>query len=189
MANFIIPDDFLSRTDLKQEALQSYRIPLTEFRVHDAVSSLLPAAAANDDLGMINGTFGTTGTSLQTSDAKATTVTQYGRVQVPLPVEYDNGQSITLAIAADMETTVSDGTATIDVEAYKNGAGDDICATAAQSCNALTSSTLSFVITPTGISSGDLLDIRVTAAITDSATGTAVVAQITSVILKLDIRG
>jgi hypothetical protein len=115
MANFIIPDDFLSRTDLKQEALQSYRIPLTEFRVHDAVSSLLPAAAANDDLGMINGTFGTTGTSLQTSDAKATTVTQYGRVQVPLPVEYDNGQSITLAIAADMETTVSDVNSTIDV--------------------------------------------------------------------------
>ena len=189
MANFIIPDNFLSRTDMKQEALQSYRIPLTDCVTHDQVATVLPTAAANDDLGLITGTFGTTGPSLRTSDAKATTVTQYARVQIPLPVEYDDGQSISLAIAADMETTVSDGTATIDVEAYLNGAGDDICATAAQSCNALTTATLTYVITPTGISTGDLLDIRLTAAITDSATGTAVIAQITSIILKLDIRG
>jgi hypothetical protein len=189
MADFLIPDDFVTRNDMKPEELVSYRIPLTHFRVHDAQASILPAAATADDLGLINGTFGTTASSLQTSDAKATTVTQYGRVQVVLPAEYDNGQSVTLAIAADMETTVSDGTATIDVECYKNGAGSDICATAAQSCNALTSSTLSYVITPTGLVTGDLLDIRITAAITDSATGTAVVAQITSVILKLDVRG
>lgn len=189
MASFIIPDNFLARTDLKLEELKPYPVPLTLFRVHDAIQTNLPGTAANDDLAIISGTLGTADPVLQTSDAKATTVTQYARVQVPVPVEYQSGQTVTVVVNANMTTTVSDGTATVDLSAYRNGAGDDLCATAATTINDTDAADVSFTITPTNLVAGDLLDMRVKVAITDSATGTAVLGTINSVTLKCDIRG
>jgi hypothetical protein len=88
---------------------------------------------------------------------------------------------------------VSDGTATVDVECYELSAagvaGSDLCATAAQSINSTTSGSDDFTITPTGLSPGDMLDIRVTVAITDAATGSGVIANISQVAVLCDIRG
>lgn len=156
-------------------------IAMTEFRVWDAQQTNLPGTAANDDLAIIGGTFGTAGPVLQTADAKTTTKTQYARCQVKVPSTYCDGATISVAINAGMVTTVSDGTATVDLEVYLNGAGSDICATAAQSINSLTAATKTFDITETAICAGDLLDIRVTLAVTDSASGTAVIGQINSI--------
>ena len=189
MNAFLIPDNFVLRTDMKLEELATYRIPLDNFRVHDAVSSLLPATAANDDLGMITGTLGTSRTSLRTSDSKAASTTQYGRTQIILPPEYQAGETVQLVLKCDMETTVADTSAAVDVTAYINGTGSDICATAAQSMNALLASDKTFVLTATNLEPGSLIDVRVSIAIVDGATGTAVIGQITQCDLQCDIRG
>lgn len=183
----------IDRSKLAQDADGVYIIPFTGMRVQDNLSTLLPAIASGSDLGLIDGTFGTDAAVLQTSDAKATTVTQYARFLFGLPVEYDDGASITVRVRAGMETTISDGTATVDVECFKqdrDGAvGADLCATAAQSCNTLANSDLSFIITPTGVAAGEVLDIRLAVAITDAATATAVIGEITEAAMLLDVRG
>lgn len=189
MGSYLIPDNFVARTDLKQEDLASYPVQLTQLRVHDAIQTNLPGTAANDDLAIISGTIGTADPVLRTSDAKATTVTQYARVQLPLPVEYQSGQTVTVVVNANMTTTVSDGTATVDLVAYRNGAGSDICATAATTINDTDAADVSFTITPTNLVPGDMLDCRLAVAITDSATETAVLGTINSITLKCDIRG
>ena len=67
--------------------------------------------------------------------------------------------------------------------------GSDLCATAAQSINSLTQATLAFDVTATSLSAGDLLDCRVAVAITDSATGTAVLGKVSRLSILADIKG
>ena len=191
LSGSIVPG--ITRSSLVQDDLQTYVVPFRDFRVHDNLSSLLPATAASDDLGLDGETFGTETPYLVTSDAKATTVTQYGRFQFALPPEYVSGQSVRVEIKAGMKTTVSDGTATVDVSVYESdddgGVGSDLCATAAQSINSLTQATLAFDVTATSLSAGDLLDCRVAVAITDSATGTAVLGKVSRLSILADIKG
>jgi hypothetical protein len=171
-----------------------FTLALETFRVHDAFQTSLPTSASSDDLGLIIGTFGTDAVVVQTSDAKNTTVTQRARFSVRLPESYASGQAIKIVPFAGMKTTVANGTATIDVEAYaKNTStglvGSDLVTTSATTINSLTAAAKEFTVTPTGLVAGDELDVRVTIAITDSATGTAVIGRITRLYLQLGIRG
>lgn len=190
---FICKDSQILRSYLNQREDTPIAIPVEDWKVHDNLASFLPTTAASDDLGRILGTFGTSSPVLQTSDAKATTVTQYGRIRYVLTDNYDINQSISLQVRAGMDTTISDGTATIDVECYVDdgdgSVGSDICATAAQSINSLTKANLEFILTPTSLAIGDILDIRITIAITDSATGTAVIGEVSQIQMLRDVRG
>lgn len=175
--------------------LQPFPIPLTDFRVWDAMQTVLPGTPATDDLGLVGGTFGTATPSIRTEDLKAAGATnKRARVLVQLPWEYESGQSISLRFVAGMITTVSDTTATLDVEAYKlqsdpdDAIGSDLVSTAATSMNSLTFTNIDFVVTPTGLSPGDILDVRITMAINDGATATAVIGGITAVKLLADVR-
>lgn len=174
--------------------LQSFPIPLTNFRVWDAMATVLPSAGANDDLGLVGGTFGTATPSLRTQDCKTLTNSNRARVLVQLPWDYVAGESVTLRFKAGMITTVSGTTATIDCEAYKlqedpdDAIGSDLVSTAAQTINSLVFANVDFVVTPTSLSPGDILDVRVSTAIVDGATVTAVIAGITSVRLLCDVR-
>jgi hypothetical protein len=184
----------IARAKLDQDEIQEYVVPWSSFRIHDAIESLLPQPPADDDLGWpATDTFGSVTPYLSTADAKATTVTAYARFQFYLPPEYDSGQTLTCRVRGGMVTTVSDDTATVDVEVHKadrDGAcGADICATAAQSINNLTAADKSFTITPTGLVPGDWLDVRITVAITDGSTATAVIGRVYEVAMLLDIRG
>ena len=191
LSGAIVPG--IARSSLEQDDLQNYVIPFRDWRIADNLSSLLPATAASDDLGMDGETFGTETPFLVTSDAKATTVTQYGRFQFALPPEYVSGQSVRIQVKAGMKTTISDGTATVDFQVYESdddgGVGADLCATAAQSINSLTQATLNFDITATSLAAGDLLDCRMTVAITDSATSTAVLGKVSRCSVLADIKG
>lgn len=183
-----------NRSDLVQDNNQVYTVPLTQFRVHDALHTNLPGTAADDDLALATGTLGTDAPKLSAGDLKAAgATTRYGRVQVPLPPEYQDGETVTLRVSAGMETTVADTSATVDVECYEvdreGGVGSDLCTTSAQDINSLTFANADFTITPTGLSAGDLLDIRLAVAVNDAATGTAVTAVIGQVELLLDIKG
>tara|TARA_Y100000310_G_scaffold342361_1_gene445311 strand:- start:1154 stop:1828 length:675 start_codon:yes stop_codon:yes gene_type:complete len=184
----------IARTKLEQNALAKFVIPLTAFRVFDALQTNLPGTAAADDLGLIGGTFGTNSPTLQTSDLKAAGATNMrARCLVALPAEYDDGETVQIRVHGGMKTTVSDTTATVDIECYESdkeeGISADLCTTAAQDINSLTAGDDDFTITPTSLVSGDVLDIRVTVAINDGATGNAVIGIIGSIELLCDIKG
>lgn len=175
--------------------LQPFPIPLTEFRVWDAMQTLLPGTPSADDLGLVGGTFGTATPSLRSEDLKTLGATnKRARVLVQLPWDYVAGESVTLRFKAGMITTVAGTSATLDCEAYKlqedpdDAIGSDLVSTAATTMNSTTFANIDFVITPTSLSPGDILDVRITCAVNDGASGTAVIAGITSAKLLADVR-
>ena len=185
----------IPRSYLTQDADVAIGVPVTDLRKTSDLAAVLPNAASGSDLGIYNGGtgFGTDAPVVRTSDAKATTVTQYARFQWVVGSEFDVGETLQVRVNAGMNTTVANGTATVDVEAYvidEDGTvGSDICATAAKDINLLTKANKDFTLTSSTVAKGDVLDIRVTVAITDSATATAVIGEIGSIRMLRDIRG
>ena len=175
--------------------LQSFPIPLTDFRVWDALQTLLPGTPSSDDLGLVGGTFGTGTPSIRTEDLKAAgSTTKLARFLVQLPWEYVAAESVTLRFKAGMITTVAGTSATLDCEAYKlqedpdDAIGSDLVSTAAQSINSLTFANADFALTPTSLSPGDILDVRITMVVNDGASATAVIGGITNAKLLADVR-
>lgn len=180
----------VARAVLTQDDLAPYALPLVNAKVWDAPQTAIPGTPANDDLGLIYNTLGTASPSIESGDAKAATVTRYTYLQWAVPKEYQAGQTITLRLNAGMKTTVSDTSATIDAQVYRQAAPTvDICATAAQSINSLTAADKDFTITPTDVVPGDLLEIRLAIAIVDGATGTAVIGKLYRATVLADIKG
>lgn len=186
----------LARSQQIQEVLVEYVVNPLLCRVHDSLHTLLGATAGSpsaDDMALITGTPGTDAPTLQGVDFGGTSTDEKCAFLFVLPAEYDEGQSITVRIRAAMLTTVSDGTATVDVECWKaddNGAvGSDICATAAQSINSLTPANKDFVITPSGLEVGDVLIIRVSFGGSDTGNAGVMIPEISKISLLLDIRG
>lgn len=180
----------VARNNLVQDDLKPYPVPLSECKTWDAAATNIPAAGANDDLGLVTGTLATDVPTLQSGDSKAATTNRYAGFYVPVPAEYVDGETITIVINAGMKTTVSDTSANLDLEAYRVGAPTvDVCATAQQSINSLTAADKSFTITPTGVVAGELLFCRVKVAIVDGATATAVIGKINSITAKFDVKG
>ena len=175
--------------------LQAFPIPLTDFRVWDAMQTVLPGTPATDDLALIGGTFATATPSLRSEDLKTLGATnKLARVLVQLPWEYESGQSVSLRFKAGMITTAADTTATLDVEVYKlqadpdDAIGSDLVTTAATTMNSTTFADIDFALTASALSPGDILDVRITCAVNDGAGGTAVIAGITSAKLLADVR-
>jgi len=183
----------IARSGLAQDDNAEYVVPWASLRVFDALATNLPATSGTDDLGLYGGTFGSASPKVSTGDVKASSVTRYARFQFALPPEYVAGQSVTVRLHAGMTTTAADTSATVDVECYKSddeaGIGSDLCTTTAADINDTTDADFDFVITPTGLTAGDVLDIRLTVAVVDSATGTAVIADIGKISVLLDIKG
>ena len=180
---------------LELAELQAMPIPLTSFRVHDALQTPLPGTPATDDLGLVGGTFGTATPSLRTEDLKAAGATNNrARALVQLPWNYEAGQSVSLRFVGGMITNVADTTATLDCEVYKqqndpdDAIGSDLYTGSAVNMNSLVFSNLDFALSASGLSPGDYLDVRITTAVNDGATGTAVIAAITRAHLLCDVR-
>lgn len=193
-ANFAGTVTGIDRASLEMDDDQPYKIPLTAWRVWDAMQTNLPGTPASDDLGLVGGTFGTASPAIQTGDLKAAgSTTRYARCQFVLPPEYVAGQSVTIRAHAGMVTTVSDGSATIDFQAYRSddeaGIGADLVATAATTINSLTAADKDFAVTATTLNPGDTIDIRMSVTVADAATVTAVVGSVGGVELLLDIKG
>lgn len=173
----------IAPTALAGRTTSLFAMPLQDARIHDAPASFLPTTPATDDLGLVVGTFGTNGVLIQTGDLKAAgATTRYCRwPQVVVPFNYQTAQSAFIRLYAGMETTISGGTATIDVEAYVTdgvgGVSADKVATAAQSINSLTDASFDFDLGATLVP-GDILDIRVAIAINDGAEVTAVTGNL-----------
>lgn len=183
----------IDRSKLALE-VKTHTLSFLDWRVWDALQTHLPTTAATDDLGFIPGTFGTNALVIRTSDSKNTSVTQRARTLTQIPYNYDMGQPLSVVAYAGMNTTVASSSATIDFEVYKHNlstglVGSDLVTTAATTINSLTLATKTFTIDPTGLVAGDLLDIRMTIAITDVATATAVIGQVGQVYMAYSVRG
>ena len=181
-------------TILKQDALAIFPIRLTGLRVWDAFHTNLPGTAAADDLALIGTTFGSTAPVITAGDCKALGATsRYARFMVELPECYEAGETVTLSLSAGMATTVASSSCTVDVECYKidkiTGIGSDLCTTSATTINSLVFAAKAFTITPSGLTAGDVLDVRLTIACNDAATGTAVTPTIAGIDLLCDIKG
>jgi hypothetical protein len=179
---------------LKQDDLKRFPVNFMNFRVWDAAQTNLPGTAAADDLALITGTWGTNPLRIQAGDLKAAgATTRRAIVEVPLPECYVAAETVQFIISAGMTTTVADTSCTVDLEVYKRdkigGISADLCATAATTMNSLTFADKTFTITSTALSAGDVLDVRLSIACTDGATGTAVTPTIGGFDLVCDIRG
>ena len=174
--------------------LQSFPVPMSSWRVHDAYQTVLPTAGTADDLGLVGGTFGTNAPSLQTEDfgGNAAATAYYARSEIVLPWEYVASENVTIRVHAGMLTAVADQSCTVDVEVYKSDEDStstgDLCATAAQSMNSLVFADLDFVITDTTLSPGDLLDVRITITADDDGDLDVMKGCIGSVQLLADVR-
>jgi hypothetical protein len=149
---------------------------------------------ATDELMVVDGTFGTNAQSLQTEDLRDVGATnRYYRLIVPLPNNYRAAETVQLRFSAGMITTAADTTATLDVECYKsdedNTVSTDLCATAAQSMNSTSFNDLDYTITASTLSPGDMLDVRLTVAVNDAATGAEVKACIGAIKRLCDTQG
>ena len=181
-------------TILKQDALAIFPVNMMDLRVWDAIQTNLPGTAAADDLALIGTTFGSTAPRVTAGDCKALGATsRYARFMVELPECYEAGETVTLSLSAGMVTTVASSSCTVDVECYKidkiTGIGSDLCTTSATTINSLVFAAKAFTITPSGLTAGDVLDVRLTIACNDAATGTAVTPTIAGIDLLCDIKG
>ena len=179
---------------LKQDALAIFPVNMMDLRVWDAIQTNLPGTAAADDLALIGTTFGSTAPRVTAGDCKALGATsRYARFMVELPECYEAGETVTLSLSAGMVTTVASSSCTVDVECYKidkiTGIGSDLCTTSATTINSLVFAAKAFTITPSGLTAGDVLDVRLTIACNDAATGTAVTPTIAGIDLLCDIKG
>jgi len=179
---------------LKQEALAIFPVNFMDLRVWDAIQTNLPGTPATDDLGLIGTTFGSTAPRVTAGDCKALGATnRYARFMVQLPECYEAGETVTISLSAGMVTTVASASCTVDIEAYEidkiGGIGSDLCTTAATTINSLVFAAKDFTITPTTLSAGDVLDVRITIAVNDAATATAVTPTIAGIDLLCDIKG
>ena len=184
----------LNRTNNVLETDMDFAIPLTQWRVWDALGVNL-ATAGTDDLGLTSNTFGTSTPYLTSGDLNAAgSITRYARALYQMPHNYQGGQNFTFQISAGMLTAVASVAATVDAEIYvTNGttgitAAGDVCATSATSINSTTFAVVSFTVTGATIERGDILDIRITIA-ANSATASTHFAAITDTNFRLPIKG
>ena len=86
---------------------------------------------------------------------------------------------------------VSDDVAAVDLVCYRQAAKTvDINPTAAISINSATAANKTFVLTPTNVVSGDLLDIRISLGATDAGNAADFITPVIEhVKMLLDIKG
>ena len=190
----IAPNSDITRTKLAQVPLATYPIDFNSCRVHDDGGSLLPIVAAADDLAIDEGVIGTNAPRLRTGDLKAVgATTRYARFLIPLPMEYEDGETVEIRVSGGMLTTVADDSAVVDLQVYEldriGGVSADLNETVAQSINSLVLADVDFTITAAGLIAGSMLDVRLAVTVTDAATGTVVEGVIAIVERRCDTRG
>jgi len=181
----------IARSAITQQDLQPHKIKIMDLAVWDSPSArAVIATGANDDLAVVYGTHLTACPTIETGDVKTLTGSRSIGFQFVIPVHYVAGETITLRVNAGMKTTVAGTSCTLDALVSESGdPTTDICATAATTINSVTAANIDFTITPTNVAAGDILDVVLTIAYVDSATGTAVIGRINSITMLLDVKG
>jgi hypothetical protein len=186
----------LARSSLAQDELKPFTVPMSLWRKNGAYNTPLAAAAEATHLACVAGTHGTNCPTLQTQDCGANggADTYTARCEIPIPAEYDAGQTVTLRFHAGMQV-IADEAATLDVAVYSSDedstvSASDLYTGAAQSINSATFADYDFTLTATNLSAGDILDVLITVSVNDTDTATDyVTAKIGAVKLLCDVKG
>jgi hypothetical protein len=184
----------IATTKIAQRVLATLNHPLHNFRTWDALATNLPGTPASDDLGLVTGTFGTDTPYIGTGDLKAAgATTRRAGIIIQLPEDYEDANTVNIRCIAGMKTTVADVSATIDVEAYRideDGTlgASDLVSTAATTINSLTAANKDFTVDASTLVKGDALMVRVSVAVNDAATATAVIGALWAFKLLADLR-
>lgn len=183
------------RSKLVQETLVEYAVPWTWMFVHDAPATTLPAAAANDDLGLYGATFGTNTPYVATGNLQAASAQRYGRFVFPLPAEYDNNQSITIRVRARVNApNLPTTTKTLDVEARLSNdesgvTGSELVGVAAQTLT-LSWANYDFTLGTTDTETGSNIDVRFNMNINDSGgAAESTIGEIGKISILMDVKG
>ena len=157
-------------------------LPWSIWRIHDNIAGLPPAAAASDDLGLVAGVLGTNFPCIQSVDFGGTTTTAYIRAQIPIPADYVAGQPFKIRFHAGM-LVVADTSCTLDIVCYEsdteNLVGADLASAAvADNIKSATFANVDFTITPTTLSPGDFLDVRVSIVGTDAGNAAPLITAV-----------
>ena len=178
---------------------QTVGVNLQTLMTFDEPATVLPSTAANDDLGIIDGTVGTNAMRLETNDEGGTASQQdfYGAWSWVVPATYKAGSTVTLQVTGGM-LRVADQAATtfVDVSAYvpdyanaDSSVSSDLCTTAAIiAFNSATIATHSFVIDDDVaghvLAAGSVVQFQVQVAVDDNGNAGN---DITGVINKIAI--
>lgn len=183
-------------TQLRQRTLRSFPVDPASYRVWDANHTNAVGTAAADDLAITTSALTGSGASilLSAGDCKNLgATTRRVAFFMPIPQNYDDGETIQFRIRTKMETTIASTSCTVDLEAFVVGTGttvgSDLVTTAAIDMNTLTATDRDFVIDAASVNPGDMLQCRLSVAVSDTGTATAVTPVIISVALLCDTRG
>lgn len=183
----------IETSKLETRTTQIFPIPLTAGKVWDAVASNLPGTAANDDLAIVTGTWGTDAPTVQAGDVGASASTRYGVWEVPVPQNYRDGGTFIIRLRGGMLTTVADTSCTVDLEVYKadnDGAvGSDLCQTSSATINSTTFANVDFTIDASAIDPGDRLFARVAIAYSDTGDAGVMIPEISNMQVRCSTRG
>jgi len=177
----------IGRTDLTEDVLQVYGIPVNQIMAADGA-----ALAVSETAGDFFLSLGTNTIDLRGEESISETESSVGYIQFVLPPEYVAAGDVKIRFRCKIDGAGTDNSSTFDVEAYEqaDGAvGADICATAAESFAAKsTYYNKDFTITATGLVAGDILNIKFTAAVIESA-GSALAFYSDPPKMLLDVKG
>jgi len=182
----------LDRTNLTEDALQKYGIPISSLQQVTGIPLSASETEGNFNVSVAANVVVAKGevTDIETE----TSVTQF---QFVLPHEYVSGGDITIRLPVALIKSgapTNDGS-TIDVAVYKqtnNAVGSDLSTTTAAATFAAldTFYNKDFVITASGLVAGDVLNVVITAAVTDSeAGGGTIVLNLAPPSVLLDVKG
>lgn len=182
-----IPPGVIARSDLIEDALQAYGIPIHLIKAADGADLALAETAGDHFISLAANVW-----LLEGEEAISETEVSVSNFQFVLPPEYVSGGDVKLRLKHQCTGAGTNGASTIDVEAYEqtgNGAvGADLCTTVAQTVAKDSWTTSDFVITATGLVAGDILNFKITTSIIESA-GSALAAQIDGIAVLLDVKG
>lgn len=173
-----------SRSDLALDGTMLFPVAFEALRIADFTTQIT-STPSSTALGIIGGTHGADVPFVTTGDVKGLgSRSPKARFLFQLPPEYVTGASVFIRAFAGMKPTVSDGACTIDFAAFKAGTGtsatvvtgSDLVTTSATSIKSLTWGNYDFAIEASTLAAGDWIDILMTIAVTDAATGTEVIA-------------
>ena len=163
----------ISRASLVEDALAAYGIPISRL----AGPTGIPLVAS-ETAGTFNVSLSSHVWKAQAEITDNETEVSVVHFQFVLPVEYVAGGDISVSLRCAIIKTGSptDNGSTIDVAVYKqaDGAvGSDLSTTTSAATFAALDTwyTKTFVITPTGLVPGDILNVEITSSIIDSEAG------------------
>ena len=182
------------RRMLVQEDAAVYTIPMSQWRKRADLTQL-PNAGDFTNLGLVVANYSTASTHLIGSVPNDDTQTEYARNDnIILPIEYVDGQTVTLRFHVRGNDAGGISVATIDVRCFKSdkeqGVSADLCTTAAQDINVVAAwMDEDFTINPAGLVTGDKLDVEVSLSYNTDNVNLGEALIIGDAALLLDVKG